>query len=173
MAQIQMHFYKCGKCNSAVDLRIFGFSSILGPPAVNCPWCKEPVQTERLEWDDMAVRSKVAYVVISVVYMAIIGLLGGLSVDSTVSLYEAGHMATTWGFERTTFWVGFGCWAALTALLQSYRYVCSRRRTRLAPGQPLSRGYLNLQVSMQGKVLALLFITPLAAWLIHLVRGGG
>jgi hypothetical protein len=167
---VHASLFKCTNCGTAVDFRIMGVSSNLGPPVVTCHWCKQVMSSERLEWDDMATRTKVFYVVMSIVYAAVVGLLGGMAVDATVQFIQTGAMRFRYGWSEPAFWIGAAVYGALTVLLQIYRVHCSRWRSRTAPGQPIKGFVFNVQTYLQGKVLLLVIVVPGILWLVSWLR---
>jgi hypothetical protein len=169
-----MMVYNCPTCGTGLDVHVMGMSSNLGPPVVICHRCKQTVSCERLEWDDMARRTKVFYAVVSIVYTAAVGLLGGMAVQVTATLFREGSMRfPSWSecWSDPVFWTGAVIYGTLTVLLQIYRVKCSRRRSTTKPGEPFKGLVFNLQRYMQAKVLVLVLIVPAIVWLVWWIRG--
>ncbi len=165
MIWIRAAFYKCGKCTSAVDMNFFCISSLLGPPFVVCHRCGSTVATDRVEWDEMSGFGKLWYFGISLFYLGVVGLLGGISFDAAVQIIQTGEWNQSLRFSQPTFWIGASLWAVFVVLLQLYRVSCSRRRSGLEGQKPLERSFRSFQIGVQFKCFLFLFLIPVLAWL--------
>ena len=43
-----MGLIKCPSCGCAVDVHVMNFTTLIGPPAVECHWCGKVVETDRM-----------------------------------------------------------------------------------------------------------------------------
>jgi hypothetical protein len=147
-----------------VDLSLLGLSTFLGPPVVLCHWCGHPVETERLEWRQFRRWAKVWFLGVSLLYVILGGLLGGLSFDLTYELSRQGEGPARWRFGETSFIAGCVFWAVLVIVIQAYRVHCSLIRSRLKGVAPLKGSFFSVQLGLHTKALLLLILPPLVGW---------
>jgi len=162
---------RCRQCTSAVDVSLFGLSTFLGPPIVRCHWCGYPVETERLEWQQFPRRAKVWFLGVSLLYVILGGLLGGLSFDVSYELARTGEFPASWRFGAPSFMAGCVFWAALVVAIQVYRIRCSSVRSREQVAKPLRGSFFSVQLGLHAKCLALLILPGFLAWGGHWLWG--
>ena len=81
---------RCPHCQIVVATLPMGICSWLGPATYSCQSCGSPYDSGRLEWDDMPMRSKIWYVAVSLLYVCVLGGLGGLSIAGAVHFLKSG-----------------------------------------------------------------------------------
>lgn len=170
MDEINYLLVKC-PCGHTLETRILGLCSQLGPPTVRCPGCGSEVESGRAEWPDMSRLARVRYFVMSLVYVGIVGFLGGYSYGAARDYWLRRPHATDElpDFTGPVFVTGFLLWGGAVVLLQFYRIFASILRSGRRRSRPI-RGFWNLQTSLQLKVLTLLLLIPAFAWLIRRVE---
>ncbi len=144
----------CPHCRTHVDMRLFGITSMLGQPDVKCRKCKAVFESGRYEWVDLYVNHKVFYVIVSAVYAAFAGFLGGFM---TMLWYNYG----VHGREQfppspdAAFYVGAVIWAVGVLGLQAWRVCRSVRRTSCNAESVPETSFWNLDSDLQLKLLGL------------------
>jgi|SRR5579872_998745 len=166
VVHVQAAYVKCPACNCAVDAHVLSISSVLGPPAVVCHWCGGVVATGRMEWWHMNWLGKSWFIGISVFYAALAFFLGGLSANTAFRFLTTGEWTNEWGITDPAFRVGGGAWAAVVALTQVYRIICSARRKKELELKPLRWSLLSFQVGGQLKFIILLLLLPAVCWVV-------
>jgi hypothetical protein len=155
---------KCPSCEKTLDVHLFGMCSLLGPATTVCRWCGSEVNSGRSEWLLMPLALRMWYVTISVLYIGIVGFLGGYSSNIARSLWSHGTIEDKVpDFLGSEFLTAVVVWSGLALLIQVYRVFASILRGNATP-RP-SRGFWNLQTWLQLKLLILLFAVPIAAWI--------
>ena len=146
------------------------FTTLIGPPAVECHWCGEVVGTARIEWWEMPWQGKAWFFGLSLLYLVLACLLGGLSTNVALHLLQTGEIRGDWGVAEPTFWIGGGVWAYFVGLIQALRVASSVKRKKPKYQGPLRRSLWSFQVGGQVKVLLLLLLIPAVCWIVSLFR---
>ena len=150
----------CPNCHHILEIRILGLASGLGPSEINCLKCGQRFQTGRVEWWEMAempIFARVWFFSITLIYIAVLGLLTGNFVDQSFQLWNLDPVIVNLRYQSTPFHVGayIGCFAVV--LLQVYRVIASIRRSRVEYKLTTSEFFLGLQWNLQLKCLVVLF----------------
>lgn len=161
---------KCPHCDQTLDIHFLGLSSLLGSPTTVCRRCKRVIQFDRVEWTNMFGVERAWFLGMSFLYVAIVGFLGGYSVEISFDLWFKRPMNQVPHFFGPVFLSGFVLWGTFVVLLQGFRLITSMRRTRRFSAVPPSQGFFNLQTWVQLKCLLLLMVMPLLTWLVGLSR---
>jgi hypothetical protein len=66
----------CPRCRRAVDNKMFGVSTRLGPPLVRCAKCATEFRTDRKEWAHFSLRERSQFTLLTVLYLAGCGVTG-------------------------------------------------------------------------------------------------
>lgn len=119
-----------------------------------------------MEWKHLPGWGKGWFLGISLLYVVLGSLLGGLSFDIAYELWHTGKFPVEWRFSEPSFMVGWGCWTVLILAVQIYRVYCSHKRSQLDP-KPMNGSFLSVQLGLHFKCLVLLILPGLLAW------GGG
>jgi hypothetical protein len=160
---------KCPECTRTLDFHVLSLCSNIGSPVTVCRWCGARVNSGRLEWSDMTSVMKAWFLAVSGVYVALVGILGGYSVDIARGLWLGEPLNKVPDFLGAVFLTAFTVWGSLVLLLQGWRVATSIHRSKRAYPHP-SHGFWNLQTWVQMKVGLLLIMGPLAAWLLRILR---
>jgi hypothetical protein len=155
---------KCPHCRKPVDAHA-GIHSGLGAPRLACWWCGTVYSTGRSEWRDRPASGKLWYLVLSLVYVAIGALLGGIALAGASHRWQhLGESRFTLGANSIALVVGAGLWGTVIALFQLYRIYASTRRSDSPPQTPGRASPWSFQTNLQAKFLGLIFLVSLLAW---------
>ncbi len=160
---------RCPRCKHQLDHRPFyGVCSRLGPRAVICPKCEQGVMTDRLEWVEMAWPERAWYVVVSLIYAAVLASFGAMSVWCV--LYFAFD-----AFKKKIPEALAGAWPGMllcgggAVVIQAYRVSSSLARSREGGSpRPIRLTWRSPDLGLQGKAASVLVITPILACLLSL-----
>jgi hypothetical protein len=117
----------CPHCEESVDFFVTGLCSKLGPPLMACPKCGKKVPTGRTEWPDL---DKARYVVLSLVFAAVAGYLGGVGVRGAWHFWQNGPWQEKMTLTGPGFVQGAVAWALFVLFVQICRVSQSERRIR-------------------------------------------
>jgi hypothetical protein len=161
---------KC-PCGAALEMHLFGFCSRLGPPGVLCRSCRSQVESGRAEWPDMNWQARGWFLGTSLVYVGIVGFLGGYSYGATRDYWfqQPHEMEGMPDYAGPVFLTGILVWGGVVVLVQGYRVLASIWRSIMGQSKS-SRGFWNLQTGLQGKFIILLLLVPFVAWVIWAVQ---
>jgi hypothetical protein len=162
---VQVSYVKCPECNVAVDMHLLHISTLLGPPEVECHWCRAGVRTDRAEWWEMNWRVKCWFFAISSLYMVLIYFAGGLSTSEAIHFAQEGEWRQGWGIQEPAFWISGTVWSTLVALVQLYRIHRSLARKMSDEKKPLAGSWWSFQTGGQLKTLLLLLAIPGMSWI--------
>lgn len=158
----------CPHCHCPLEVRLMGLSSGLGPAEVNCLKCQQPFATSRSEWSEKTFRGKFLYAFVSLLYVALFGILVGAMVDQGVQTAHTRARDVRVRFDSTVFAVA-ACVGGLAVIpLQIYRIAASKRRSR--EGYKITPGdfFLGLQWNLHAKGLILLVFI----WAFSMIKYG-
>jgi hypothetical protein len=162
---------QCPRCERDFDTHCFGIYSGLGPPAIRCKGCRVVVATDRVEWREMSTRHRVRYVSVSLLYMVVLGFLGGTCTRMFCDFLETGPWEDTLKLRGTGFVPGIVAWALAALGIQAWRIVASNNRySRQA--EPARIPWWALDFWMQIKVGLTVFGFAALGWLISLLVHG-
>ena len=163
---VEAAIVKCPSCGKRVDVHIMSITSLIGPAAVECFWCGKVVNIDRIEWWEMNGQAKAWFFGVSLLYVGLGYILGGLSTDIAIRFLETGQ----WRNELWNFGIGGGAWALFVGLIQVYRVGCSLQRRKEIELKPLRRSFWSFHLGGQWKVLVLLMLIPTLCWLVAVLR---
>src|SRR3954452_10593170 len=84
----------CPSCETYFGVRLlFGQSTGLGPSTYVCSHCGLKVASGRQEWDDLSAWNKTRYVIVSLLYAALLAIFGGAFFGTAVRRIELGPSA--------------------------------------------------------------------------------
>jgi hypothetical protein len=166
---------KCPHCRKPVDAHV-GIHSGLGSPVLACWWCGGTYRTNRSEWQDREAPGKLWYLLISLVYVAVGGLLGGITLAGAAHVAQhPGEAKFRLGEHLIAFSAGFLLWAMLLTLFQLYRIYASVRRGNSRKNRPLRMPPWGSQALLQVKFIGAMFLVAAGTWValavFYLVAG--
>ncbi|MES2788234.1 MAG: hypothetical protein V4719_01345 [Planctomycetota bacterium] len=156
----------CPQCGMPIEIRLGNISSGLGPDKITCFKCGHPIGTRRLEWPEMPVSTKVWYFFVTLVYIAVCGLLTGNFFDQTYQLWNRDPIIVNLRYQALPFQASACFGGLIAAILQLYRIPISYRRSRTEHPLTLQEFFLGLQWNLQFKFLTILILI----WLIAKIR---
>jgi hypothetical protein len=171
---VHYEFIGCPICGTWIDVRVSGITSGLGRSQRVCHGCGRVFSTNRVEWEDMSGIAKAWFWITTMLFAAFFGLLGGATFSSVVSFYEHGPWLRYVPFFRTSFEIGFACYAGLIAVLQLCRVMASIGRTenrdqwvQSGQGEPIPayKPWWPLRLGLQGFLLFTVFVPLAVSWL--------
>jgi hypothetical protein len=159
----------CPKCGMAFSGRLFGITSGLGPPTFQCASCGHLIASGKDEWPRLGFGRRARYVVVSLLYGALLGFLYAIAVLGayrTAGRIVTGAEPTLTGVLLVAVWAAFGV-AVLG--VQAYRVVASIRRVAAGREGP-ARASVNSLASSGLTVallpaMALVFLSVILGWL--------
>lgn len=166
--------HKCPMCDATFDVQVLGISSNLGPPTQVCPACDYAVHTGRREWAEMSGLGKTRYLLVSLLYLAVLGTGLAFSVAGCLIFLVYGPHAQRIPFEfHHIFWI-IPIFVLAVALLQGSRVYRSLQRTgghslsfaAYRPPLLLRNGW---QLLMMALMIAPILLGGLLAYLLALV----
>jgi hypothetical protein len=129
------------------------------------------VDVGRSEWPDFSTDQKIRYGILSLIGAGVCGLLGGVGARVAVHFTEAGPFEDRVTLEGPGFRVGIVVWAIAVIALQCIRVSLSIRRASRSPaGAVRSSGWLSFTLDLQMKLMAAIFLVPIAAWVVSYLR---
>lgn len=151
-------FESCPHCRCPIEARLFAISSLLGPSQVDCLKCRGSVRLDRSEWSDMTFKGRVWFLLVTLTYVLMVGVLTGNFVDQIWQLCcldeRIVNMRTGSPIFRTA-----ACVGALSVIpLQIYRIFESGRRSRSEYKLTMFEFLFGLQWNLQAKCLLLLLL---------------
>ncbi|MSR33140.1 MAG: hypothetical protein EXR99_16770 [Gemmataceae bacterium] len=115
MALIPIDLHKCPNCQEAVEIRVAGVSSGLGPSHPACRRCGQVFSSDRREWADMTFAARRRYFLWSLAYMLAGAGVGGTGLQGALRVMDLGFRQG-WipepDIEKPIFWIGFVSWLA-------------------------------------------------------------
>lgn len=142
----------CPRCRQAVDLRILGLSSGLGPAWVRCR-CGAAAPTWRKEWPQFRFGDRARYVGMSIASIATLALLGGIAGDMSFPVRDVPWGSRVIG-SSPGFLIGALQFALLGIAVQIHRVIASIARGGTSPDRPFLQTWLELQTLVQLKACA-------------------
>ncbi len=137
-----------------IEVRMLALCSQLGPPDVDCIYCRQPVAVGRSEWSDQSWKGRSWYVIITMIYAALVGSLTGWVVHQSIARWNKNPTnldLRSWAFPVTA-----GIAGSLVILLQVYRIYASRRRSLTGYRLTQADFFFDLQWNLHLKYLFLL-----------------
>ncbi len=151
-------FHSCPHCQCTIEVRLFAISSLLGPSQISCLKCQGEIQLGRSEWADMTLNGRIWFLIVTVIYVLMVGVLTGNFVDQIWQLWSLDerivNMRTGSPIFQTAAWLG----GLAVIPVQIYRILASRRRSGTVQKLTLSEFYFGLQWNLQAKCLLLLLV---------------
>jgi hypothetical protein len=120
----------CPGCKKQVDTLYGGVWSGLGPPRYRCSRCGLIFNSERFEWADMDRIGKTRYTVVSLVYVGVGGIVGGITIAAAFQFLRLGPWVRRFPLDPLEFGLGAFVCAVLTAAIQIARVFRSLERSR-------------------------------------------
>ena len=158
---------KCPGCERALEVRMFGLYSLLGPSTVRCSKCGRDVDTERFEWPEMPPFARWMFLGVSLVHVALFGLIGGNVLDAAWQISQRVPKVETLRLGAPSFrYAALGC-AVAAALIQAYRVATSIVRARTGRRPHRWTFWFGLQMNVQFKCLAAVILVWAAAKVIY------
>ncbi len=175
MALVPIDLHKCPHCQEAVEIRVAGVCSGLGPSRRACRRCGHVFSSDRREWLEMTAAARRRFVLWSLAYVLLGGLVGGAALQGAVRVLDVGFRQG-WipqvNIKDATFWVGFGAWVGILGLVQVLRVAASVRRARPRAGQEEKQPPVPLFVLQFGWHIpfTMLLVTPLlVGWIVAIL----
>lgn len=156
-------FHSCPHCQCPIEVRLFAISSLLGPPQIDCLKCQRGIQLGRSEWPNMTLNGRVWFLLVTVIYMIMVGVLTGNFTDQIWQLWSLNERIVNMRTSSPIFQVAACVGACSVIPLQIYRIIASGRRARSEYKLTLSEFLFGLQWNLQAKCLLLfLFVWAIA-----------
>jgi hypothetical protein len=148
-------------------------SSGLGPTTYLCGRCGKAFTTHRREWNEMGRwfdpqdAGKLRYLVVSLVYVLLIGVVGGALVATAIRFIQIGPQAeevplsdyASYGPYSVLIGVGIGC-------IQILRVRFSKQRSLPVPRPEYVSSFFSFHTNLQLLVLIALLLPGGICWLI-------
>lgn len=155
----------CPKCNRTFEARMFSLTSLIGPPLIHCSTCDTKIDTGRLEWPQMAVRTKCFFLAMTAGYVLAVGLLAGNCFDNAYQLWLGIADAQQLRFTAPTFQFAAAAGGLTVVFIQLLRLVASVWRDGSHSVMSTRDFLFGIQFNLQAKILILLGLMCLVAWL--------
>jgi hypothetical protein len=110
------------------------------------------------------------FIIISLAYAGVIGILGGVSTLIFVRVLQGRTQSGRFQLQDVDFLVGAIVWAALVIIIQLMRVLSSLRRTTTEEVVPVRVTFWGLQANWQMRMAAAIWIPGLLAGLLALFR---
>lgn len=156
----------CPACGHAVEYRVWGLHSGLGPPLVVCPVCNHTLPTKRKEWAQFARKDQGRFLLVSLLGIILAGWWG----SGLASLFFSDPRAPFGSakFQNDLFSPIGWAFALLVAGVQRYRIHLSQRHATSVPHRPKP---FDLRMGVQIKYLMFLIVSTVIiaaiGYLIH------
>jgi len=168
----------CPHCEAFCGARnLLGFHSGLGSPVYTCGNCGQPFASGRREWDEMGGwfdpqdAGKLRYLIVSVVYVLLFGVLGGGSVGTAVRFVQHGpHAKEVPLTEYLSYWTYGLPIGAMIALLQIGRVRWSKKRSLQLRRTACVASFWSFRTNLQLLVLFTMLLPVGLCWLIGYLR---
>lgn len=125
-----LRIHHCPGCKKIVDTLPGGVWSGLGPSRYRCSRCGLVFHSGRREWADMGGIAKAKYIGISLLYVVVGGMMGGMSISAAVQIQRLGPGATRFRLDPLAFVLGTFVWTVVIAAIQIARLFLSLLRSR-------------------------------------------
>lgn len=161
----------CPSCRALVDLYVI--CSGLGPATVRCRKCGKRCATERSEWNDLSAAGRARYVAVSLVHACSLGFLGAITASLAAYGIEHGPTSTVprSAFFGGTLYAGAAFYVGLVVWVQLARVRGSKlRAARGAKKEPIVARLTSLDLGLQLKLLALIWVPVIVGDIIGLIR---
>jgi hypothetical protein len=149
---------RCPRCQRAIEAHLFFMNSGLGPSLLECPRCRHVFDGGRKEWAILGWPDRIAYVLFTIVYMGITGMLGVVGVILWTMVIADREMRKGWI-------PGALAAAGATLVFQMWRLAASRQRSASDKQAPYVAGFWSPHVNVHLKylvvILVISFITTL------------
>lgn len=135
--------YLCPQCRHSLGASFFGITSGLGQAQWRCSHCGHVINSGRREWPEMGFGSRLRFVVMSLVYAGIFGLLYGLMGQQAYRNLTARMTGERPAHSPVLFFGAIAGVAVLTLAIQVLRIALSSRRWQRNDPEPASAGFFS------------------------------
>lgn len=158
----------CPQCHRAIDNKMFGVSTRLGPPLVRCPKCRTQFRTDRREWAELSRAERVRFFLLTTLYLGGCGVTGAFAYQGLYCTIFFGKCSGV-GVDYWT-WVsaapGGALFGILVLLTQWHRVRTSQARMAApAPVVVVPRAW-DLQLGLQNKFRAVFIVLCILSLLV-------
>jgi len=166
----------CPRCHRAVDNRIFGVSTGLGPPLVRCPKCATEFRTERKEWAQFSNGEVARFALLTVLYFVGCAVTGAAVHQLLYCTMFFGRCNGV-GVDHWTLGnagPGGALFGVLVLATQLHRVRCSHARVAAPAPVVVVPSRWDLQLSVQNKFRAVFICLCILAMLMlfaHVIFG--
>lgn len=153
-----VNFHSCPHCQFPIEIRLFWVSTLLGPSQINCPKCGGELQLGRSEWADMTLNGRIWFLLVSAIYVLMVGVLTGNFVDQIWQLWSMDARIVNMRTESPIFQTAAYLGGLAVIPVQLYRIIASYRRSSAPQKLTMSEFLFGLQWNLQAKCLLLLLL---------------
>ncbi|MFT3883246.1 MAG: hypothetical protein QM703_26785 [Gemmatales bacterium] len=167
----------CPHCRAFCGINLlFGMSSGIGPTVYQCSNCRKDFTTDRREWSEMQPwfnredAGKLRYLFVSLVYLFLIGILGGAFVATGIRFISSGPQIEEVPLSQfVSYWPYSVFVAATIGFIQILRVWLSKQRSLHTLQPTYVASFFSVHTNLQSLVLIAILILMGICWLVGYV----